>query len=60
MSTRVELAPEILEDLNRVFDPVAAHDPQTAPARVQMILDALRLLQHSPEIGRPVRDGQRE
>ncbi len=60
MSTRVELAPEILEDLDRVSDHVASHDPLAAPARVQQILDALKLLQHSPEIGRPVAAGQRE
>lgn len=60
MSMRVELAPEILEDLDRVFNHVAGHDPAAAAQRVQAILDALKVLRLNPEIGRPVPGGQRE
>ncbi|MBH9551997.1 type II toxin-antitoxin system RelE/ParE family toxin [Inhella gelatinilytica] len=59
-ATRVELAPEILEDLDRIFDHVAGYDPTAAEPRVAFILEGLRILTHSPEIGRPVQDGQRE
>lgn len=60
MNTRVELVPEILEDLDRVFDHWAAYDALLAPVRVQALLDGLKVLRHSPEIGRPLPGGQRE
>ncbi|MBV7544591.1 type II toxin-antitoxin system RelE/ParE family toxin [Acidovorax sp. sic0104] len=58
--TRIELAPEVLEDFDRFFDHIAQHDPDSAPERIGAIVDALQILSHSPQIGRPVQGGKRE
>ena len=58
--TRIELAPEVLEDFDRFFDHIAQHDPGSAPERIEGIVDALNILTHSPQIGRPVQGGKRE
>ena len=60
MSTRIELAPEVTDDLDRFFDFLAAHDLDGAAARIAALLQALKVLAHSPEIGRPVAGGKRE
>lgn len=54
--TRIELAPEVLDDFDRFLDHIAQHDPGSAPERV----DAIQILTHSPLIGRPVKGGMRE
>ena len=58
--TRIELAPEVLDDFDRFFDHIARHDPGSAPGRIGAIVDALQILAHSPQIGRPVQGGKRE
>lgn len=58
--TRIELAPEVLSDFDRFFDHIAQHDPGSAPERIGSILEALQILTHSPQIGRPVQGGKRE
>ncbi len=58
--TRIELAPEVLDDFDRFFDHIAQHEPGSAPERIGAILEALQILTHSPQIGRPVRGGKRE
>jgi plasmid stabilization system protein ParE len=58
--TRIELAPEVLEDFDRFFDHIAQYDPVSAPERIGAIVDALQILSHSPQIGRPVQGGKRE
>ncbi len=58
--TRIELAPEMLEDFDRFFDHIAQYDPESAPERIGGIVDALQILSHSPQIGRPVQGGKRE
>ena len=58
--TRTELAPEVLDDFDRFFDHIAQHEPGSAPERIGAILEALQILTHSPQIGRPVRGGKRE
>ena len=50
---RIELAPEVGDDLDRIFDPVAHHDPDGAAARIREIADAISVLETSPMIGRP-------
>jgi plasmid stabilization system protein ParE len=57
--TRIELAPEVLDDFDRFFDHIAQHDPGSAPARIGAIVDALQILSHSPQIGQPVQGGKR-
>ena len=58
--TRIELAPEVFDDFDRFFEHIARHDPGAAPERIAAIIEALQILTHSPQIGRPVQDGMRE
>lgn len=58
--TRIELAPEVLEDFDRIVDHLLHHQVEDIPARMAGIVQALDILTHSPSIGRPVRGGQRE
>ena len=58
--TRIELAPEVFDDFDRFFDHIAQYDPDSAPERIGAIVDAIQILGHSPQIGRPVQGGKRE
>lgn len=57
---RIELAPEVLEDFDRIFDHLAPFDIPDAGARIGDIVQALQVLTHSPLIGRKVQGGKRE
>lgn len=57
---QVEFEPAVLEDFGRIFDFVASHVAASAPARIDEILEAIRILETSPAIGRPVGRGMRE
>ena len=54
------MAPEVFDDFDRFFEYIARHDPGAAPERIAAIIEALQILAHSPQIGRPVQDGMRE
>jgi toxin ParE1/3/4 len=58
--TRIELAPEVFDDFDRFFDFIAQQDPGSAPERIAEVVDAIQILTHSPQIGRPVKGGKRE
>ena len=58
--TQVELAPEVFDDFDRFFEHIAQYDPGAAPERIATIIEALQILTHSPQIGRPVQGGKRE
>ena len=58
--TRIELAPEVLDDFDRLFEHLLRFEVEDAPARIDEIVQALQLLTHSPLIGRKVRGGKRE
>lgn len=58
--TRIELAPEITDDFDRVFDHIARHGEADAVERIAYIIEAINVLQHSPRIGRPARDDLHE
>ena len=58
--TRIELAPEVFSDFDRFFDYIAQYDDSSAAERMGEILQAIQILTHSPQIGRPVRGGKRE
>lgn len=58
--TRIELAPEIIDDLERILDHLVQHDVENAVARVQGIIRAIDVLEHNPLIGRPVKGPTRE
>lgn len=58
--TRIELAPEVLEDFDRIIDHLAQFEVPDASARIGEVLDAIQILSHSPLIGRKVKGGKRE
>jgi plasmid stabilization system protein ParE len=58
--SRVELAPELADDFDRILDHLAAHDVEGIPARIQGIIEAFDVLQTNPLIGRPAPLGKRE
>ena len=58
--SRIELAPEVLDDFDRFFDHIAQFEASNAPQRVGEIVDAIDILTHSPLIGRPLPGGARE
>ena len=58
--TRVELAPEVSDDLDRILEPVFAHEVPDARSRIEEIIRALDVLERNPLIGRPVRGDLRE
>jgi toxin ParE1/3/4 len=57
---RIELAPEVLDDFDRILDHLARFEVENAPARINEITQAIQILTHSPLIGRPAKDGKRE
>lgn len=58
--TRIELAPEVLDDFDRVLDHLAQFDIPDAGPRIIDLVQALQVLTHSPLIGRKVKGGKRE
>ena len=56
---RIELAPEVLQDFDRILDHVAQFDGGV-PGRIADILESIQILRHSPEIGRKGQAGMRE
>ena len=57
---RIELAPEVLDDFDRIVDHLATFEVDHISQRLSEIADAVQVLEHSPLIGRPVKGGKRE
>jgi plasmid stabilization system protein ParE len=57
---QIELAPEVGDDLDRSFDHLARHAAEDAAARIREIIDAISVLETSPQIGRPAAGDLRE
>ncbi len=57
---RIELAPEVLDDLERIVEHLRAHEATAIEARIEALVEAIDILGHSPLIGRPVANGLRE
>lgn len=57
---RIILAPQIQNDIERIFDFIFQHSPDSAAARVAAIISAIDVLETSPRIGRPTDAGKRE
>jgi plasmid stabilization system protein ParE len=57
---RVELLPEVFDDLDRIFDRLAQYDIEGTPSRIGEILSAIEVLTTNPQIGRPARGDDRE
>lgn len=58
--SRIELAPEVGDDFDRILDHLAQHDVDDAPSRIREIIQAIAVLEQSPLIGRPVQADKRE
>lgn len=58
--SRVEVAPEVGDDFDRILDHLARHDVENAPARIREIVQALNVLETNPLIGRPAPGRKRE
>jgi len=58
--SRVALAPEVGDDLDRILEHLLAHQGADAPSRIEDIIRAIDVLEHNPLIGRPARGELRE
>jgi plasmid stabilization system protein ParE len=58
--SRIELAPELAEDFDRILEHLASHDVANLEQRMGEIIAALDILAHNPLIGRPVANAKRE
>ena len=57
---RVELAPEVADDFDRILDHLVKHQVDDAPSRIHDIIAAISVLERNPLIGRPVDGDKRE
>ena len=57
---RIELAPEIRDDFDRILEHLAKHAVEDARSRIREIIQAIDVLQHNPLIGRPASADTRE
>lgn len=58
--SRIELALELGEDIDRIFEHLAHYDVDDAPSRIREIIQAIAVLEQNPLIGRPVNEDKRE
>jgi toxin ParE1/3/4 len=58
--SRIELAPEVGDDVDRILDHLARHEVENPAARIREIIEAINVLEHNPLIGRPVNNDKRE
>ncbi len=58
--SRIELAPEISEDFDRILEHLYQYEVADAPSRIEEILQGISVLEHNPLIGRPSRSDMRE
>jgi plasmid stabilization system protein ParE len=57
---RIELAPELHDDFDRIFDHLTQYDLDHAAARIREIVQAVDVLETNLRIGRPASANQRE
>lgn len=58
--TRIEVAPQVLDDFDRIFDHIAQSNVGSAPERIAEIVEAIQVLARSPMLGRPAKGRKRE
>ncbi|MDH3316561.1 MAG: type II toxin-antitoxin system RelE/ParE family toxin [Betaproteobacteria bacterium] len=58
--SRVELAPEVRDDLDRILEHLLRYQVAEAPSRIEDLMRAIDVLERNPLIGRPVRVDLRE
>jgi plasmid stabilization system protein ParE len=57
---RLELAPEVGDDFDRILDHPIAHEAEDTASRVHDIIAAIAVLERNPLIGRPAENERRE
>ena len=57
---RIEIAPEVAEDFERILDHLATCQVEHPERRIDEVIGALDVLESNPLIGRPVANGRRE
>ena len=57
---RIELAPEVAEDFERILNHLQRHEAEQIDARLHEIIAAFDVLESSPLIGRPASNDKRE
>lgn len=58
--TRIELAPEVGDDFERILEHLETHESAQRGERIGGIVAAIAVLESNPLIGRPVHDDLRE
>jgi len=58
--SRIELAPEVGDDFDRILEHLLAHQRSDAPSHIEDIIRAIDVLERNPLIGRPARGDLRE
>jgi plasmid stabilization system protein ParE len=58
--SRIELAPEVMGDFERILDHLAKYQVEKPELRIREIIAALDVLEYNPLIGRPANNGKRE
>ena len=57
---RIELAPEVAEDFDRILNHLATYQIENPSRHIGDIIKALDVLEQNPLIGRPAANGKRE
>lgn len=58
--TRIELAPEVGDDFDRILDHLAKYQVEQPALRIREIIEAFNVLEYNPLIGRPSNNDKRE
>lgn len=58
--SRVEIAEDVREDFDRIFDHLSQYDVENAVERIRAIIAAINVLETNPLIGRPASASLRE
>jgi plasmid stabilization system protein ParE len=58
--SRIELAPEVADDFDRILDHLLDYQIENPALRIREIIEAINVLEHNPMIGRPANNDKRE
>jgi toxin ParE1/3/4 len=58
--SRIELAPDVGNDFDRIIDRLLQYQVENPALRVQEIIEALSVLEYNPLIGRPANNDKKE
>ena len=58
--SRIELAPEVGDDFDRILDHLAQYQVEKPALRIREIIEAINVLECNPMIGRPANNDKRE